>query len=82
MKFSNEVLVQRAIVDWSIPHPVSCPETIKALLLSSTLKRVKSIICQNIDCLSVETLEREQIAMKLAKLLIELRMNSRGVHMC
>ena len=31
MKFSTDALVQRAIVDWNILHPVSCPETIKAV---------------------------------------------------
>ena len=36
MKFSNEVIVQRAIVDWSILHPVSCPETIKAIAQLNT----------------------------------------------
>eukprot|EP00794_Sanderia_malayensis_P021154 gene21154-23234_t len=28
---SNEVLTHRAIVDWSLPHPVSCPTTMRAI---------------------------------------------------
>ena len=28
---SNEVLVHRAMVDWSLPQPVSCPDTMRAI---------------------------------------------------
>ena len=28
---SNEVLTERAIVDWSLPHPASCPATMRAI---------------------------------------------------
>ena len=28
---SNEVLSERAIVDWSLPHPASCPATMRAI---------------------------------------------------
>ena len=26
---SNDILVQRALVDWTLPHSISCPKTMK-----------------------------------------------------
>lgn len=28
---SNDVLVERAIVDWTLPHPIACPSTMKEI---------------------------------------------------
>ena len=75
---SNEVLVNSGLEHTHLFHA----QRLSKLLQSSTLEGMNSIICQNFNCLSLETLEREQITMKLAKLLIELRMNSQGVNMC
>ena len=46
----NNVLVQRAIVDWCIPNPISCPNTM-AEIAYSTLKEIRNLVWQDIDCL-------------------------------
>ena len=28
---SNDILVQRALVDWTLPHSISCPKTMKQI---------------------------------------------------
>ena len=28
---SNDILVQRAVVDWTLPHPISRPKTMKQI---------------------------------------------------
>ena len=33
---SNQSLCHRAIVDWCLPHPIHCPETVKEIAQVST----------------------------------------------
>ena len=55
----NEILVKRVVVDWSIPDPLSCPNTCKKSA-SFIQKVTKSWESRNICCLCSQMKEDEQ----------------------
>ena len=73
---SSDALIQRAVVEWTLPHPTSCPKTKKQIVTSYTDSDPKndlSTTCQHF--LIKENVYIYTKNMKKAKLWISLYFN-------
>jgi len=74
----NSSLCERAIVDWSLPHPIQCPETVQATSKLYIKRDAKHGLKEHRDVHFFDQRQRAAKNTKQARLLIGCRKNPRN----
>lgn len=66
---SNKVLMERAVVDWALPHPIACPSTIAEISELYTSGNKKRGVRKHRSAIFMDVRERAAVKYRISKVL-------------